>query len=66
MKKIILFSTIFVLSFSTIFANYQLEIGSENLVERFELNTQNLDKEISRKQFVETLHAWYETYRQER
>lgn len=66
MKKIILFPIIFLLSFSSIFANYELETGSKNLVERFELNTQNLDKEISRKQFVETLHAWYKTYREER
>jgi hypothetical protein len=66
MKKIILFFSIFIFSFSSIYANYELETGSQRLVDRFELNINKLDKELSRKDLVETLHAWYKSYRQER
>ena len=66
MQKIILFFYIFILSVSSLYANYELETGSKKLVERFDLNTQNLDKELSRQEFVETLHAWYKSYREER
>ena len=37
-----------------------------SLVDRFELSTNKLDKALSRKDFVESLHSWYKSYRQER
>jgi hypothetical protein len=45
---------------------YKLDNGSKKLVERFELSQTNLSKEITRKEFVESLHAWYKEYRTER
>jgi hypothetical protein len=35
-------------------------------VKRFDLNISDLDKELSRKEFVETLYSWYQEYRTER
>jgi len=51
---------------SSVTANYKLEDGSEKLVEHFDLNISNLDKKLSRKEFVETLYVWYKEYRSER
>ena len=66
MKKIIVFLSVFLSLLSQGFADYQLENGAQKLVEEFELNTKNLEKELTRKEFVETLYAWYETYRKTR
>lgn len=66
MRKIYLAAIIFLLFTSWVSAGYKLDNGSKKLVERFELSTTNLSKEITRKEFVESLYAWYADYRTER
>lgn len=66
MKKIFFLSIILFFLFPSVQANHELENGSKRLVEEFNLNSSNLWKELTRKEFVETLHAWYQEYRKTR
>lgn len=63
MKKIFITFLIFFWIINTSFANYKLENGSLELVEKYNFNTYNLGKEITRKEFLETLFAWYPDYK---
>ncbi len=62
MKKIIIIIT-FIFSF-IIKANagYILENDSQKLVNTYNFSTKNLEKSITRKEFVETLSVWYVDY----
>ena len=64
-KKVILFC-VFILSLTEVSADFQLDNWAEKVVERFELSKYNLDEQITRKEFVESLYAWYKDYRTER
>lgn len=66
MKKIILFISVFFILISNTFSDYELEKWSLDLVEKYDFNTNNLDKEITRKEFVETLYLWYKDYKKDR
>ncbi len=65
MKKFLIF-LILVLIPSVSFAWYKLETGSKNLVKKYNFSTKNLDKQITRKDFVETLYSWYKDYKTKR
>lgn len=45
------------------FAEYKMENASKNLIKKYHFSTQNLDKPISRQEFVETLFDWYKDYK---
>lgn len=45
---------------------YKLEKWSIDLVNKYSFNSYNLDKEITRKEFVETLYDWYKDYKKDR
>lgn len=47
-------------------ANYELEKWSLDLVEKYSFNTNSLNNEITRKEFVETLFSWYIVYKKDR
>lgn len=66
MKKILFIFAIIFLNFSITNANYKLENWSQNFVEKYNISTQNLWKEITRKEFVETLAKWYPDYKSDR
>ena len=66
MKKILFFFMLFFLTTSSVFAGHKLETGAKETAQRFEFSQRNLHKEITRKEFVETLYAWYDDYRKER
>lgn len=66
MQKIFSIFLTFFLFFWFTHANHELENGSKKLVKEFNLNSYNLGKELTRKEFVETLHAWYQSYRKSR
>ena len=62
LKKIIIF-LIFICCFNISNANYKLENASKLLVWKYNISTKNLDKQISRKEFVEILYKWYIDYK---
>lgn len=65
MKKIIiiLFS-IFFLSFSNIsFSEYKAEKWSLDLIKKYDFSNKNLEKSLTRKEFLETLTKWYPDYK---
>ena len=64
--KIIL--TIFLIFFSLNLANalYKLEKWSAKIVKKYKINKYNLGKQISRKEFVEILYAFYIDYKKDR
>jgi len=66
MKKILIFILSFFIFIYSAEAWYKLENWSLNLVEKYNFNTSNLDKEITRKEFVETLYSWYFDYKKDR
>lgn len=66
MKNILLILVLFFWISSTSFADYKLENWSLELVEKYNINKSNLDKEISRKEFLETLFLWYKDYKKDR
>ncbi|MFK7780573.1 MAG: hypothetical protein QM490_05575 [Candidatus Gracilibacteria bacterium] len=66
MKKLLLITIIFFSFFQLTQANYKLEIGSQDFVQKYNINIQNLNQEITRKDFVETLYKWYPDYKKDR
>lgn len=66
MKKIFLFLIIFFLFYDFSFWNYQLENWSKQLIDKYNFSLKNLDRPISRKEFVDTLFLWYKDYRIDR
>lgn len=66
MKKILLTLSIFFISFNLTNADYKLETWAKDFVQKYNINAQNLDKEITRKEFVETLYLWYPDYKKDR
>lgn len=66
MKKILLFILCFSLSTTWAFAGYKLENGAKEVMKRFEFSQKKLNKELTRKELVETLYDWYDDYRKER
>jgi len=66
MKKLLIIIFVFLLSFEFVLANYKLETWSKNFVKNYEINTNNLEKPITRKEFVEILYKWYPDYKKDR
>lgn len=63
MKKIIIAIFLFLSFFAYANTNYKLEKWSLDLVKKYNFSTKNLWKEISRKEFLETLFVWYKDYK---
>lgn len=66
MKKIFLILLTFFVLYWVSNWDYELETWSKKLVEKYNFSTRNLDNELSRKEFVETLYWWYKDYRTDR
>ncbi len=66
MKKLLLFLIIFISFVNITNAWYKLEKWSLDLVNKYNFSTKNLDKQITRKEFVETLYVWYKDYKKDR
>ncbi|PZM83842.1 hypothetical protein DLH72_03240 [Candidatus Gracilibacteria bacterium] len=62
MKKILLI-IIFIIFPNIVFSNYNLENGSLDLVKKYNFSTKNLEKPITRKEFLESLSKWYSDYK---
>lgn len=65
-KTVLIFILVFFLLLNHSFAWYNLENWSQKLVEKYNFSTLNLEKEITRKEFVETLSKWYIDYKKDR
>lgn len=63
MKKIILILVLFFAFINLWFAEYKLENWSKELVTKYNFSTKNLEKSLSRKEFLETLSKWYPDYK---
>ncbi len=66
MKKFILFWIIFLINFNISNASYTLENGSRYMVEKYWFSQKNLEKQMTKKEFVETMYAWYKDYKKDR
>ena len=66
MKKIILFWIIFLINLNISNASYTLENGSRYMVEKYWFSQKNLEKQMTKKEFVETMYAWYKDYKKDR
>ena len=64
--KIILTILLIFISNNLVDAWYKLENWSKKIVEKYKINKYNLGKQISRKEFVEILYAWYFDYKKDR
>ena len=63
MKKIFLVLVLFFTFINLWFAEYKLEKWSKEFVEKYNFSTKNLEKPLSRKEFLETLSKWYPDYK---
>lgn len=66
LKNILTFSFLLLFSFNQVNAWYKLEAGSLGLVNKYDFSQSNLDKQITRKELVETIYDWYKDYRTDR
>ncbi len=66
MRKIITWIIIFFAITNSSFAWYKMEQWSVDLTQKYSFNTKSLDKPITRKEFVETLHSWFIDYKKDR
>lgn len=64
--KPLLTTLILILSIPLTQASYKLETWAKNFAQKYNINTYNLDKQITRKEFVETLYLWYPDYKKDR
>jgi len=64
--KIIIFFILFFVSINNCFAWYKLEKWSEIIAQKYKISKKNLDKPITRKEFVEILYKWYFFYKKEK
>lgn len=62
MKKILLL-IIFIIFPNIVFSDYNLENWSLDLVKKYNFSTKNLEKPITRKEFLESLSKWYPDYK---
>ncbi len=62
MKYLISFFVIFFSVFNVTFADYNLEKWSSDFVKKYSISMKNLDKNLTRKEFVEILYKWYWDY----
>lgn len=63
MKKIILIFIIFFTFWKITFAEIKLENGSQEIVKKYNFSTKNLEKSMTKKEFLETLEKWYPDYK---
>lgn len=63
MKKFAFAIILLLFPFSPVFWDYELENWSKELVKKYNLNVYSLEKELTRKEFIETLYSWYDDYK---
>ena len=63
MKKIISFLVIFFVSVNLVSTEYKPENWSLNLIKKYNFDSKNLEKWLTRKEFLETLEKWFIDYK---
>ena len=63
MKKIISFLVIFFVSVNFVSTEYKPENWSLNLIKKYNFDSKNLEKWLTRKEFLETLEKWFIDYK---
>ena len=63
MKKIISFLVISFVSVNFVSTEYKPENWSLNLIKKYNFDSKNLEKWLTRKEFLETLEKWFIDYK---